>query len=129
MPNWVYALDMAGSEVMTFTNRELVTNLSRNIGQIYTESFPMPKHNLKRFQYKHTGHKMTKELKELHDPIPFNLTIYKGAKAWKLPRTFVNFLLQHPVALKFQGIYKIICNFLTQYFITDFRVGQTGLHS
>merc|ERR1712126_189094 len=27
-----------------------------------------------------------------------NLTIYKGAKSWRLPRTFVSFLLTHPVA-------------------------------
>ena len=55
---------MAGSEVMTFTNQELVANLSRNLGKIYTESFPMPQHNFKRFQYKHTGHGMKEGITE-----------------------------------------------------------------
>ena len=64
MPNWEYALDMAGSEVMTFTNQELVANLTRNLGKIYTESFPMPRHNFKRFQYKHTGHGMKEGITE-----------------------------------------------------------------
>ena len=38
-----------------------------------------------------------------HDPPPFNLTIYKGAKSWRLPRRFVHFLLNHPVAQTFLG--------------------------
>ena len=35
------------------------------------------------------------------DPVPFNLTIYKGAKSYRLPRQFVKFLLSHPVSLTF----------------------------
>ena len=41
-----------------------------------------------------------KKLK-LQDPVPYKLTIYKGAKSWKLPRSFVSFLLNHPVAKEF----------------------------
>ena len=36
-----------------------------------------------------------------NDPPPFGLKIYKGAKAWRAPRTFVEFLLHHPVAKQF----------------------------
>ena len=35
------------------------------------------------------------------NPVPFNLTIYKGAKSYRLPRKFVQFLLTHPVATAF----------------------------
>ena len=86
--------------------RELVANLSGNMGQIYTESFPMPKRNMHRilFQYNsNEKHKM--KASGPHTPPPFNLAIYKGAKAWKLPRSFVEFLLNHPVAQEFIGIY------------------------
>ena len=34
-------------------------------------------------------------------PVPFNLTLYKGAKSYRLPREFVEFLLIHPVARAF----------------------------
>ena len=34
-------------------------------------------------------------------PIPYNLTIYKGAKSYRLPRQFVQFLLSHPVTTTF----------------------------
>ena len=107
--SWSYALDMAGSEVMLLTNRELVTNLSANLGQIHTESYPLPKKNLKRIQ-----RKFKLDLKNRlrpfgnNTPPPFNLTIYKGAKAWKVPRTFVEFLLNHPVAQEFLGTFIFI---------------------
>ena len=35
------------------------------------------------------------------DPVPYNLKLYKGAKSYKLPRQFVEFLLTHPVARSF----------------------------
>ena len=33
--------------------------------------------------------------------IPYNLTIYKGMKSYRLPRSFVEFLLYHPVSAQF----------------------------
>ena len=52
---WVYAANMAGSEVMLYTNRELVANLSSTKKpEIYTESFPMPKNNMYRIQKKYS---------------------------------------------------------------------------
>jgi len=100
---WLYALDMAGSEVMTYTNRELVANLSANMGEIYTESFLMPDYNMDRVKWKTelTSKNQIRVTNIALGPIPFNLTIYKGAKAWKLPREFVQFLLTHPVAKEF----------------------------
>ena len=102
--NWSYAVNMAGSEVMMFTNRELVANISANMGRIYTESFPLPEGNQFRVKYQHKydnpgrGQRLGD-----HDPPPFNLTIYKGAKSWRLPRKFVTFLLDHPVAKTYLG--------------------------
>ena len=100
--SWQYALDMAGSEVMMLTNRELVANLSAAPGQIYTESFPLPDNNQFRVEIRHKY-----EGPDLmspdgpNDPPPFGLKIYKGAKAWRAPRTFVEFLLNHPAAKQF----------------------------
>ena len=33
-----------------------------------------------------------------YSPAPYNLTLYKGIKSYRLPRQFVTFLLNHPVA-------------------------------
>merc|ERR1719445_589460 len=33
-----------------------------------------------------------------YPPPPYNLTLYKGIKSYRLPRQFVSFLLTHPVA-------------------------------
>ena len=38
---------------------------------------------------------------ERQDPVPYNLKIYKGAKSYRLPRKFVEFLLTHSVAKSF----------------------------
>ena len=40
-------------------------------------------------------------MKGAPDAVPFGLTIYKGAKSYRLPRSFVEFLLTHPVATRF----------------------------
>ena len=51
---WSYTVNMAGSEVMLYTNKELVTNLSSTEKpEIYTESFPMPKSNMYRIEHKY----------------------------------------------------------------------------
>lgn len=41
------------------------------------------------------------QTEKLKDPPPFNLTIYKGQKNVILSRTFVDFVLDHEVALAF----------------------------
>ena len=91
---------------MTYTNRELVANLSANMGEIYTESVPMPDNNMYRVKWKTelSSENQVRVTNISLGQIPFNLTIYKGAKAWKLPREFVQFLLIHPVAIEFLGI-------------------------
>ena len=115
--NWSYAMDMAGSEVMMATNRELVDEISDNMGLIFTESQPIPENLEFRFKYQrhyddsckdktyceYSGRRW-KKLGE-HEPPPFNLKIYKGAKSWRLTRKFVDFLLNHPVAQAFLGIH------------------------
>ena len=40
-------------------------------------------------------------MKGAPDAVPFGMTIYKGAKSYRLPRSFVEFLLTHPVATRF----------------------------
>ena len=94
---WSYALDMAGSEMMLATNKELVDSLDSKAEEIYTASFLLPKNNENRIKYKFKPGQPNQP----QDPVPYNLTIYKGAKSWKLPRTFVSFLLSHPVAIEF----------------------------
>ena len=94
---WSYVLDMAGSEVMLATNKELVDSLDSKAEEIYTASFLLPKNNENRIKYKFKPGQPNQP----QDPVPYNLTIYKGAKSWKLPRTFVSFLLSHPVATEF----------------------------
>ena len=106
--NWSYALDMAGSEVMMLTNKELVADITANMGRVYTQSIPLPEefqHRIK-YRYKYDDPNRGQQLGD-HDPPPFNLTIYKGAKSWRLPRKFVAFLLNHPVAQTYLGKEKI----------------------
>ena len=53
--DWKYAVNMAGSELMLFTNKELVRNLSALPDtEIYVESFPMPEGNMYRVRNKFT---------------------------------------------------------------------------
>jgi len=111
---WSYAIDMAGSEVMLLTNKELVANLSSSERpEIYTGSYPLPEEHLNRIKYKYQFNENANfdpdnaskdgfiRLEEAPDPIPYGLTIYKGAKSYRLPRQFVDFLLSHPVAAAF----------------------------
>ena len=102
--SWVYALDMAGSEMMMLTNRELVANISSYPDKIFTESFPLPSTNYERIKYRweYDGNGGKKK-NGLLDPPPFNLKVYKGAKAWKAPRAFIKFLLEHHVAKTYLG--------------------------
>ena len=51
--NWSYAIDMAGSEVMMFTNKELVADIIANMGRVYTESIPLPQEFQYRIKYRH----------------------------------------------------------------------------
>ena len=41
------------------------------------------------------------QMNESPNPVPFDLLMYKGGKSYRLPRIFVQFLLEHPVAAKF----------------------------
>ena len=104
--NWSYALDMAGSEVMLLTNRELVANLSANMGRIHTNSYPLPQKHYDRITmqwiYNPALNKMSSVTKYEKSP-PFNISIYKGPKSWILPKKFTEFLLDHPVAREFIG--------------------------
>ena len=51
--DWKYAVNMAGSELMLFTNKELVRNLSASSNpEIYMENFPMPEGNKNRYKNK-----------------------------------------------------------------------------
>ena len=53
--DWKYAVNMAGSELMLFTNKELVRNLSAlPDSEIYVESFPMPQENMHRIKRKYS---------------------------------------------------------------------------
>ena len=102
--NWSYAIDMAGSEVMMVTNKEMVAEISANMGRIHTQSNLLPKQFRNRIEYRHKYDSPNRGKRlEKHDPPPFNLTIYKGAKSWRLTRTFVHFLLKHQVAKIFLG--------------------------
>ena len=51
--DWKYAVNLAGSEMMLFTNKELVKNLSISLDDIYVESFPMPDGNMFRVENKY----------------------------------------------------------------------------
>ena len=104
--NWSYALDMAGSEVMLLTNRELVANLSANMGRIHTDSYPLPQKHYDRITmqwiYNPALNKMSSVTKYEKSP-PFNISIYKGPKSWILPKKFTEFLFDQPVAREFIG--------------------------
>ena len=44
---------------------------------------------------------MVRVVDPVNDPPPFNLSLFKGIKSYRLPRWFVTFLLTHPVAKDF----------------------------
>ena len=103
--NWSYALNMAGSEVMLATNRELVNILSQGEGERYAHSFPMPEEWKTARVVKKTNYEDPVKLGWLgrYEPPPHNISLHAGAKFWVLPRHFLQLLIHHPVAQKFIG--------------------------
>ena len=92
-----------------WTNKEIVKHLQQFPGEIHTESFPLPAGNRFRVEHKyklrddiafnadHAG-PMVEVEEDQYPPPPYNLSLYKGIKSYRLPRHFVVFLLNHPVA-------------------------------
>ena len=166
VPSWKYAINLAGSETMLATNRqlqpflkplgisrqfrELVMDLmSGSLSTIFAVSRPMPESDHWRFRNKflplaaYQGYDPENQCKKLPrllahvfrsspchlnlseshvlfmkllqlifsayvefsleekrgeaDPVPFNLTIFKGINSHRLPRSWVRWLLTHPV--------------------------------
>ena len=96
---------------MMWTNKEIVRHLQQFPGEIHTESFPLPAGNRYRVEHKYKLKNIAFDpdqgsanggMAEVEDaqypPPPYNLTLYKGIKSYRLPRQFVSFLLKHPVA-------------------------------
>ena len=105
--NWSYALNMAGSEVMLATNLELVNILSKQEGERFSESAPMSEKRIKerisvKMNYDHPENGKD-FIKEMLDPPPHNMSLYKGGKSWLLPRQFLQFIFHHPAIREFLG--------------------------
>jgi len=107
-------------------------------GRVFTKSYSIneSKYDLYRvnnkFLWKIASRKDgTREMRAFavgsQDPPPFNLTIYKGRKAWKLPRSFVKFLLTHPVVHQF-GKWARTISISDEYFIATLaRISDTTM--
>ena len=104
-----------GADLKT-TFKEIVTRLKESHGNIHTQSnLLLDKHQF-RIKKKWESNLSTRNTKNGDEakflnwntseakPVPFNLQIYKGTKSWQLPRKFVDFILNHPVAQEFIGI-------------------------
>ena len=116
---WKYALNMGGSDQMLYTNQELVRLLSSTEQpEIYVESFELPNFHFYRIESKweldvppgfnpddaaggNTPMKQKDTETDPLGPVPFGIKIFKGKKSYKLPRSFVSFFLEHPVAQEF----------------------------
>ena len=116
---WKYALNLGGSDQMLYTNQELVTMLSSTEQpEIYVESFELPDFHFYRIESKweldvppgfnpddaaggNTPMRQKDKETDPLQPVPFGIKIYKGKKSYKLPRSFVTFFLEHPVAQEF----------------------------
>ena len=96
---------------MMWTNKEIVKHLQQFPGEIHTESLPFPARNRFRVEHKFKLKKvpfdpehgdlndgMAEVEEDQYPPPPYNLSLYKGIKSYRLPRQFVTFLLTHPVA-------------------------------
>ena len=95
-----------------WTNNEIVKHLQLVPGEIHTESLPLPAGNRFRVEHKyklrndiafnpdHAG-MMVEVEEDQYPPPPYNLSLYKSIKSYRLPRQFVTFLLNHPVAKEY----------------------------
>ena len=92
-----------------WTNNEIVKHLQHFPGEIHTESLPLPAGNRYRVEHKYklrddiafnpdNADVMVEVEEDQYPPPPYNLSLYKGIKSYRLPRQFVVFLLSHPVA-------------------------------
>ena len=112
--NWSYALNMAGSEVMLATNLELVNILSQGEGERYCDSGPMSEKRIKeritvKMNYENPENGLEFPLeREMLAPPPHNISLYKGAKFWVLPRQFLEFIIHHPAIREFTGEQKLL---------------------
>jgi hypothetical protein len=66
------------------------------------------------------------------DPVPFGLTIYKGAKSYRLPRQFVDFLLTTPGSYRLyrmeQGRISSLKMVLDKWVVEQYYVPQPRYH-
>ena len=130
--SWHYAINLAGSEMMSISNKKLVARLSPEPRKIHVSSFPFPAKLRWKVDRKYElGEEeavfdpdgslrsslagsidltpgprgqlmnMVRVVDPVNDPPPFNLSLFKGIKSYRLPRWFVTFLLTHPVAKEF----------------------------
>jgi len=134
--SWKYAIDVAGSEQVLWTNLELVRHLAQSPNKIFSDSHEMDSTTkdyrtnhprrlvadaLQKFDPDNTwgsGSALTSDSDQDMQPPPFNLTLMKGIKSFRLPRHFVTFILQHPVANAF-------LSWSSEMFIPDETAVQT----
>ena len=93
--------------MVMWTNKEIVEHLQQFPGEIHTESYPLPPVFNDRVKYKYklrnvpfdpdNAGGMLEAVDSLPPP-PHNLSLYKSLSSYRLPRQFVSFLLNHPVA-------------------------------
>ena len=97
---------------MMWTNKEIVKHLQKFPGEIHTASWPLPAHKRFRVDHKYKlsheiafnpdhARRMVEVEEDQYPPPPYNLSLYKGIKSYRLPRQFVAFLLNHPVAKEY----------------------------
>ena len=106
---------------MMWTNKEIVKHLQKFPGEIHTKSRPLPARNRFRVEHKyklredvafnpeHAGFMVEVE-EDQYTPPPYNLSLYLGIKSYRLPRQFVTFLLNHPVAKEYIAWVKFTAN-------------------
>ena len=130
---------------MMWTNKEIVKHLQQFPGEIHTESLPFPEGNRWRVEHKyklknvpfdpeHVKDGMTEVEEDQYPPPPYNLTLYKGIKSYRLPRQFVTFLLTHPVARDYIDWVRFTTlpeehTVATLARITDITLGRDGVWS
>ena len=99
--HWKYHINVAGTELPMYSLDDFSEMLNSKNMPYAIESSLIPQMKTNRWMYKYieeTG-AITKEILK---PVPFNLTIFKGQRGVVLSRNYTKFILEEPVAQKFQ---------------------------
>ncbi len=125
-------INLVGTEVPLKSNKEIVESLKALHGVSLVDSHHIEKKFFKgRFTYKcaigNLSRMVYTTLDKL-DPVPHNITIYKGNTHFALTREFVEFILTNRKAIDFRNYLKDVWMPEESFYASLYRLPESAVH-